>query len=140
MNHPDQIFANGVSPSMVDKWICKRNWYNHYIRGWRSKESAFLFFGSAWDNFLNSWYAPKAPPKGPERDIAKLQEKFKLDMPVERNLETKYLNVTQAQGLKGIELYGQVYNPDTEPFKVLETQKRMSIDMKGLDVPLHIVL
>jgi len=134
---PQQIFRNGVSPSMINTWTtCKRKWYNKYIRGWKEDDSASLIIGRAIDQFWNNWH----DPKNPIRNLEVLKKNFREIFTKEDEVERPRYTITQKQGEKIIDMYGEQYPIDTEPFKVHEMQKQITIPVKGLNLKLNTIL
>ena len=123
---------------MIDKWVrCKRAFYNYYIRGLRKEtDNPFLIFGKAWDSIMNIWYDRVKPCQ----DVEVLQMKFREIFKPEHDFEAKYQMRTQMQGDQIIKGYAEAYNFNTEPFKVLQTQKEIVIKIEGLCKPLHVII
>lgn len=130
---PEQIFKYGVSPSMIKTWLlCKRKWYNQYVRALKSKASpnnVYLRFGLAWDSFVKEYFTG-------EEVLEVLIERFKLDFPVELDNNKR----TQDNGIKLINKYVTIYPRDTEPFKVTELDVKLNVPMPGVKYPLNAIL
>lgn len=134
---PEQIFKNGISVSMLRLWTrCPRRWYNHYIRGCKEPAGPSLIIGTAMDDFWNSWYDPAKPC----RDLGVLKEKAKTIFRPEHEIDKPRYCLTQAQMCAVIDLWPQKFPPDTEPFKVVHTQKDIVEKIEGLCMPLHGIL
>jgi len=135
LTHPDTIFKRGVSPSMVKLWLlCRRRWYNNYIRGLKADAGVYANFGIAYHNFLNTWCAPN----GMKPKLEDMLKRFKLDFPEEMSNDKR----NQAHGLKLVKAYMDRYPRDTEPFNVLfvemDREATISVPIEGMSVNLHI--
>jgi len=140
LKHPDKIFHFGVSPSMVSTWqICNRRFYNHYIRGMKGDSGPFALFGTAWHNFLDR-IALLGSKTGANVDLAVEIAAFNEIFTAESNFETKYSGRTQAMAKIMIKKYLEAYPQDSEPFKMLEVQKKLQVDVPGLKKKLNMVI
>lgn len=135
--HPDKIFHFGVSPSMVGTWnLCKRAWYNHYIRGLKKEDRGFARFGNGLHFFLRYWQNPNTKTK---RDmLTTLIRGWRLWYPKTYDFVSPSGTVrTQELGEKIIKKYAEIYPKESEPFKVLDTEKHQQVIISPLKKPLN---
>lgn len=133
LKSPDDIFRHGVSPSMISTWLtCRKQWYNHYVRGLKGEGSDATMFGTSIHEFLASYYNKSVTSE--EAFVKNFKKSFTLDMESEKK--------PQDLGVKLIKNYLKIYPLDTEPFKVVsveENKEGIKVPIDGLDVPLHFI-
>lgn len=133
MRSPDKIFAFGVSPSMLKKWLlCRKRWYNEYILGLkapRDVKGVYMVFGLAWDAFIKQYFIS-------EMEIDQLIGGFKQDFPESLDSDKR----TQELGIRMIRQYIKSYPRDTEPIKLTKADIKGQVPVEGLDLPLNVIL
>jgi len=132
--NPEEVFKNGVSPSMVKLWLlCKRKWYNHYIRGIKKNDGTNIaaVFGTAMHKCLANWYDPN-------KDYRVDNAVREFDILFPDSLDTN--KRTNEIGTRLLRLYAKRYPKETEPFKVITTEEEIKVKVNELDVPLHFII
>jgi len=136
--NPSEIFRNGASPSMVEKWMnCKRKFYNYYVRKVRDQEkpSSYLTYGKAYDIFLKSYYDPDVP-----YNETKAIAQFKKDFPKEDDTDKR----TQASGIVMIKAYAKRYPIKLQKVIAIDKgfgqSKGLSIEVPGMKLKLNVRL
>lgn len=136
LRNPEEVFRNGVSPSMVKRFkLCEMNWYNYYIRQAKPEEgkNTDTLMGSAVHNFLARRYKEG---QGIEEGI----KQFKIDFPETAGDGKK----TQELGVRILKYYDKKYPTESEPFKVLwvenlEKREGYQVDLPGCQAKLHFI-
>ena len=134
LREPSKVFEHGVSPSMIDLWgLCKKRWYNKYIRQIEDVAGVEAYFGNGFDRFWKKYHFPG----GIKPDVEKLVEEFKEFFPTSMDCEKR----TQELGVKLIKGYVERYPKESEPVKYVWLDQELWVDMPTLkDVKLHIII
>lgn len=137
---PNKIFAHGISPSMVQLWmLCRRKWYNHYIRGMKRVDKKFARFGAGLHAFLEHWHNPNLKTKRDQVDT--LIRLWHLWYPKTLDfISPSGTERTQALGDKILKKYVEFYPKESEPFKVITEKREFIVPFSELKCPLHMII
>jgi hypothetical protein len=129
---PDKVFAFGASPSMLALWqLCKHKWWLHYIaRQGRTEREAQKDSGAAFHKFFADWYGPVT------RTLEEHIENFKKEFPEQESTDKR----DQKHCLAILKAYTERYPRENEPFKVIETEQKLNVEIPGCKLKLNGVI
>lgn len=132
LRHPSEIFAHGVSPSMLSLWLmCKRKWWLRYVAGqFRNDTDDQRSSGNAIHKFLQTYYSDFGYFLTPEEHVELLKDDFPQTEESEKIQQAHVVNVVKA--------YMKRYPIETEPFEVLETEQEVRVLLPSSSIFLNV--
>jgi hypothetical protein len=120
---------------MVTLWLlCKHKWWLHYVaRVGREERVDTKDSGAAFHNFFEAYYDPDLRHALTPEDHIEL---YKQDFPEEESTEKR----DQKHMLAVLKAYIDRYPIASEPFKVLDTEKKIQVDVPGCNLKLNVVI